>query len=93
MHTVRLSDALVFIGLNCLIRVIMVQMDGHELKARRESMGMTQAELAEALGYGDSLNPGKKVSEWERGIYACPPMLPLALAEIKRQRKKGCRRK
>ena len=70
----------------------MVQMNGTELRSVRESMGLTQAELAERLGYDKSLNPGKKVSEWERGIYAFPPMLPLALAELKRQLKKRVRR-
>lgn len=63
-------------------------MNPDELKTRRETLGMTQAQLAEALGV-DVMT----VSRWERGARPLSPLLPLALkgleSEIKKPNRKG----
>jgi len=51
-------------------------MTGADLKFTREQMGLSQSQLAEALG----IERGKStISEWERGLHEMPPYLSLAL--------------
>ena len=59
-------------------------MDAEELKKRREALGMTQEQLAEALTVH-----AMTVSRWERGERSIPSHLPLALETIEREHKKG----
>lgn len=51
-----------------------------ELRAWRKAAGMTQAELAHALGVGR-----EAVNRWEVGTRSIPPLLPHALAGIANQ--------
>ena len=59
----------------------MVKMTRTEVAARREALGLTQAELAAELGVHVLT-----VSRWERGIRAIPEMLDLALEALERRR-------
>jgi transcriptional regulator with XRE-family HTH domain len=59
-------------------------MEADELKKRRETLGMTQEQLATALTVHVMT-----VSRWERGERAIPSHLPLALETIERQHKKS----
>jgi transcriptional regulator with XRE-family HTH domain len=59
-------------------------MSGDELKQRRESLGFTQGQLAEALGV-DIMT----VSRWERGARSIPEYLSLALETIERNHAKN----
>lgn len=52
-------------------------MNPKELKCKREKLGMTQQQLAEALGVVQA-----RISEWERGIHKPPPYLSLALKAL-----------
>lgn len=58
-------------------------MTGAQLKKQREQIGLSQSELANALGVNKMT-----VSRWEREVQAPPPYVELALAELKRQAKK-----
>jgi transcriptional regulator with XRE-family HTH domain len=62
-----------------------------ELRARRTSLGMTQAELAAALG-----TVKDTISRWERGTRGIehPEMLTLALDQLAaRQKRRGPRKR
>lgn len=63
-------------------------MNPDDLKNRREAMGMTQDQLATALGV-DVMT----VSRWERGIRGIPPFLSLALKTLERETGKSSRKK
>lgn len=56
-------------------------MTGAQLKKNREQMGLSQRELAEALG----VDVGT-VSRWERSVQEPPRYVELALAELSRRR-------
>jgi len=58
-------------------------MTGAQLKAKREQIGLTQSQLAKALG----VNVGT-ISRWERDAREIPPYLELALQALKRPRKR-----
>ncbi|MGA9767917.1 MAG: helix-turn-helix transcriptional regulator [Blastocatellia bacterium] len=58
-------------------------MNGDELKQRREELGMTQEQLAKALGVNIMT-----ISRWERGVRSIPPHLSLALEAIEIKQKK-----
>jgi transcriptional regulator with XRE-family HTH domain len=58
-------------------------MNGDELRQRREALGMTQEQLAQALGVNTMT-----VSRWERGVRSVPPHLSLALEAIEIKQKK-----
>ncbi len=57
-------------------------MDKDELKKFRESIGLTQSGLADALSVANNT-----VSRWELGTRAIPSFLPLALQTIERNQK------
>jgi transcriptional regulator with XRE-family HTH domain len=61
-------------------------MTGPELKKKREQMGLSQRELAEALsllaGADFNFDVGT-ISRWERGASKVPPFLDLALAALR----------
>ena len=63
-------------------------MNGDELRQRREGLGMTQEQLANALGVNTMT-----VSRWERGVRSIPPHLTLALEAIEIKEKKKSDRK
>jgi transcriptional regulator with XRE-family HTH domain len=54
-------------------------MNGQTLKHRREALGMSQSQLAEALSVA-----ANTVARWERDERAIPPFLGLALETIER---------
>lgn len=60
------------------------QLIGADLRRMREAVGMTQTELAEALGYSRAM-----VCRWESGAYRVPrthlPRLLAVLTEAKRR--------
>jgi transcriptional regulator with XRE-family HTH domain len=58
-------------------------MNGDELRQRREGLGMTQEQLARALGVNTMT-----ISRWERGVRSIPPHLSLALEAIETKQKK-----
>lgn len=55
-------------------------MTGDELRIKREELGMTQGQLAIALGVASNT-----VARWERGERSIPPYLPLALQTVERE--------
>ena len=58
-------------------------MTGAELRAVREHLALTQAELAALLGV-----PALRISKWERGEpIAHPRILELALTELRRRKR------
>jgi transcriptional regulator with XRE-family HTH domain len=57
-------------------------MDKDALKKFRESIGLTQSGLAEALSVANNT-----ISRWELGMRAIPEFLPLALETIERRQK------
>ena len=57
-------------------------MEGNELKAKRESLGLTQTELADILGV--KMNT---VYRWESGILSVPKSIELAIETVVRQHK------
>ena len=59
-------------------------MDGTELRALREKVGMTQEQLAKELGVA-----ANTVARWERGERTIPPHLPLALKTIEQSYKES----
>lgn len=58
-------------------------MTGRELRAHREALNMTQAELGDALGYSENT-----VSRWERGELKMrnPKTIEAALKGLRRRR-------
>ena len=58
-------------------------MSGRELKAARERLGLTQAELAKAVGV-----QRVTVARWEAGLRKIPPMLTLAMKTLSKVRRK-----
>ncbi|WP_343526783.1 helix-turn-helix transcriptional regulator [Sphingomonas sp.] len=56
-------------------------MQGHELRALRKSMGMTQGQLAAALGFSHGF-----IGEMERGEKAIEPRTILALRGLRAER-------
>ena len=58
-------------------------MTGDELRNKREELGMTQEQLAVALGVAPNT-----VARWERGERNIPPYLSLALQTVERERGK-----
>ena len=65
-------------------RFILCHMKPKELQAWRAKHKLSQAKLSKALGV-DTMT----VSRWERGFYAIPPYLPLALKCMVKQAKSG----
>lgn len=59
-------------------------MKANELVAWRKRWGLTQRQLAQALGV-DVMT----VSRWERGVRSIPPHLPLALEALESRLRKG----
>lgn len=57
-----------------------MRVNGKELKDKRESLGLTQEELAKELDV--AINT---VSRWEREDRAMPPLLPLAIETVERR--------
>jgi transcriptional regulator with XRE-family HTH domain len=55
-----------------------------ELKWRRETLGLTQAQLARELGV-DTIT----VSRWERGVYPIPAYIGLAVEALEKRRKEA----
>jgi DNA-binding XRE family transcriptional regulator len=58
-------------------------MKGSELKAKRESLGLTQTELAEILGV--KMNT---IYRWESGILTVPKSIELAMKTVESEHKK-----
>ncbi len=58
-------------------------MEGNELKAKRENLGLTQTELANNLGV--KMNT---VYRWESGILSVPKSIELAMDTVERNSKK-----
>lgn len=58
-------------------------MSGRELRAARERLGLTQAELAKVVGV-----QRVTVARWEAGLRKIPPMLTLALKALRKERRK-----
>lgn len=58
-------------------------MGGKELKQKRESLGLTQTELADILGV--KMNT---VYRWESGILAVPKSIELAMETVLRNYKR-----
>ncbi len=58
-------------------------MEGNELKAKRESLGLTQTELADILGV--KMNT---VYRWESGILSVPTSIELAMETVERKYRK-----
>ncbi len=62
-------------------------MTGEEIRAAREALGMTQPQLAAALGLPDPERGGQvTVSRWERGLTTPAPYLARALRDLRRER-------
>ncbi|MBA3241067.1 MAG: helix-turn-helix transcriptional regulator [Acidobacteria bacterium] len=59
-------------------------MSPEEFKRRREELGMTQDEIASALGI-----KMMTVSRWERGVHPIPRHIGLALESIERRQKEA----
>jgi transcriptional regulator with XRE-family HTH domain len=59
-------------------------MDGKELKARREQLGLTQSELAKQF----DVKPNT-VARWENGVLAVPRTVELAIETVERNLSSG----
>ena len=59
-------------------------MKREELKQRRDALGMTQDDLAIALGV-----KMLTVSRWERGVYPIPHYIELALETIENRKREA----
>ena len=59
-------------------------MNGKELKAKRNNLGLTQEQLAGELNI-----TGNTVARWERDEMKIPPFLHLAIETIERNNKKS----
>ena len=57
-------------------------MEGKELKQKRETLGLTQTELADILGV--KMNT---VYRWESGILTVPKSIELAMETVERKHK------
>jgi DNA-binding XRE family transcriptional regulator len=55
-------------------------MEGKELKVKRETLGLTQTELADILGV--KMNT---VYRWESGILSVPQSIELAMETVERR--------
>ena len=64
--------------------VFLEVMEGSELKAKRENLGLTQTELADILGV--KMNT---VYRWESGILAVPKSIELAMKTVEREQSKN----
>ena len=62
--------------------IVFQLMEGSELKAKRESLGLTQTELADILGV--KMNT---VYRWESGILSVPKSIELAMETVERSQK------
>lgn len=63
-------------------------MEGSELKSKRESLGLTQTELADILDV--KMNT---VYRWESGILSVPKSIELAMETVERNHKKNSKKK
>ena len=63
----------------CPIRIVPGSMAPAELRRIRQSLGLTQEELARALG----VTPNT-VARWEQGVHAVSPLARLALLHLAR---------
>lgn len=62
---------------------MVTSMTGRELKAARKKLGLTQGELAKAVGV-----QRVTVARWEAGLRKIPPMLTLAMKPLAKERRK-----
>ncbi len=62
---------------------MVTEMSGRELKAARKRLGLTQAELAKAVGV-----QRVTVARWEARLRKIPPMLTLAMKTLSKERRK-----
>jgi DNA-binding XRE family transcriptional regulator len=58
-------------------------MEKDELKAARKGLGLTQTQLAKALGVSRGT-----IASWEVGRYTIPPYLALAMKGIEKEQSK-----
>jgi len=58
-----------------------------ELKARRETLGLSQSDLARALDV-----PRQHVYRWEAGTHKVPPLMKMALRGVEATLKQSKRR-
>lgn len=63
------------------------RMPGHELRRIRETLGLTQPDLARRLGLSvDARGESRTLREWERGREQVPVRVPAELARIAQER-------
>lgn len=76
------------VDLFCCVVLYFREMEGSELKAKRESLGLTQTELADILGV--KMNT---VYRWESGLLTVPKSITLAMETVERNHKAGTNKK